>query len=1107
MAGRRRWARASLAFVACAVALAPTTVHSAEDGPDLSDVRLELGDLPSGFRLVPEDQLEEAPGSTSAREVGEALERSLEQAELVKYLVYASESGDEMIDVVVVGPLIPAERVGLSREMADPEAVADDLSPSSSRDVDQSEPRFIDTTGIGEMSVGFAVDSRLTSETATVTNILGVPLTEATTQLVVAVRGDYVVVMVNQRIAGAAGGVDFLAAVRHVDAHLAAALGLAEPGVYRPGGTFSPGVANNIPTIGDISTEPDVVFANLLLAALAVVVLTIAMRFLNTTLVAHEDALEHLLLPARALGRWWSAADDALTRSAGRAAGVVRVGGVLLFYGTLFSFLESGWRPWTASGLFVLVVMTIAFGAVGTTDDMIELRSAHRWNLAAHLSVKPALVLFAVGSVALTKLAGLVPGLMIGTPEAFSLEDEVDERNELRLARVGLVTTAAVGVGAWLIAAPLDGMLDGGGGAAESMVAAIVTLLVLVFAVAVENLFANLLAFPGSEGATLRHHHRAVWWVCMLVVTGLFFHTLINPRGNLAESLESTNVRIVLGTVAGFLGFTAGVRLWFASRDRRAQRVATAVAPARVISAAPVVLAMPAISSVAPPPPPPPLVPPPQPPPPPNVPALARGFEATSFEFAKPARHGNPVFVVKLVVAAVVLFGLAALITVVVLQNNRDVDRFNTAHAAYLAGNCGLAVDEYDILLSNSRLLDTAAVEVQSARERDECTALMAIDRQVEVDPADALARYAAFAEAHPTTPLAGTVSLHVAAMLERADAPAVATEANCARLDSFQGLGVFGPEHLPLVQLWCAETYESAGRDADAYALAVVVLQADTGDDVLAGAKAVALRSPAACTDLDQLTTLSVLDGPPDELAMFLRDCMSTASAAEDMATLAELQIAFLSRLPEHADALVVEAALVGNDAACERLDEVRNDPAIARRADFIPNIMFTCAQSAEYVEDYATAIELYQWFVDHGPADARLVTARDGLARCLIARAQQSGAGELPPPTATGGSGSSIASVVIYNDSPEELRIVLSGPESRIEIMPASPTSSEYDLVGPLSCRTDVPMLELDVPAGDYQVLVESTSGGISPFTGTWNFTSGDAYSSCFFIVTTLL
>ena len=396
-----RRARLCAAAVCLAFVLAPLSVHALAGEPDLSSVQIELADLPSGFRAVPDSDLVEVGGS--AKQVGEALERSLAEASLQQYLVYASDSGDELLELVVVGPLIAPERVGMSREMADSSALADDLMPSFTLYVEQSEPRIIDTAGIGEASVGFTVDSRLTSDLATVTNILGVPWTSATSQFLLALRGEYVVVMMTQHVGSGAAGVDdpgFMglrhvrkrlmafgreahavraAVARHVDAHLAAALGLATPGVYRAGGTFSPSVANNIPTIGDISTEPSVAVANLVLAAVAVIVLTIAMRLLNTTLVRHEDALEQVLRPARALRRWWTAGDSALDQRLGRGASAVRVVGVLLFYGVLFSFLEDGWRPWTTSGLFVLVAMTIAFGLVGTTDEMVELRAAHHW--------------------------------------------------------------------------------------------------------------------------------------------------------------------------------------------------------------------------------------------------------------------------------------------------------------------------------------------------------------------------------------------------------------------------------------------------------------------------------------------------------------------------------------------------------------------------------------------------------------------------------------------------------------------------------------------------------------------------------------------------------
>lgn len=1064
--------RAVAVAVALAAGMLPAAVWAADDTPDLSRVALTTGDLPGGFRIVPEDEL---TSIGSLRELGEGLADSLEEAEFQVFQVASSEDGDELIEIVLIAPLNGIEQSSFAAFLANPDEVLDALPLDIGLDADVTEPEVIDTTGIGDASVAYTVDLEATTASGTIPNAVGYEWSSATWQMVLGVRGSAIFVVQHQQLDEDPADVDFLDLVRLLDGRISEALGMAPPGLYRPGGTFSPGIANNIPTMADISTEPTVVLANLILAAVAVLVLTIAMRMLNTTLVAHEDALERMMRPARALGGWWRAADDSLARRGTRLAGVIRVGGVLLFYGILFSFLEDGWRPWTMSGIFLLLSMTFAFGVVGTTDDMVELRSARRWGKVAQLAVKPALVLLAIGSVVLTKLANLVPGLLIGTPEAFSLEEDVDEETELRLAKVGLGTTAGVALLAWAVATPLDGELDGTSGFLQSCIAGLVTLLVLVFAVAVENLFANLLAFPGSEGAALRRHHRKAWWLSILFVTALFFHTLLNPRGELADSLESTNVRVVMATVAAFLLVTLAIKAWFGRTDGG-------------------------------------VVEPPVAPPPPVAPGAARWAPPAPIgtwsgppplaSKVKPRRRGHKV---KWIVTLIAVLALAALITVVVVQQRRDTDRFDSAHAAYEAGNCALAIEEYDRLLDSSRLVDFAGVEGKAERERAECAELVAADDLADSDPGSALTMYAGFVVGHSDSPLTELVADRVAGLFDSNAADQMATEATCDRLGAFQSLGLISGTDLGQMQVWCTSTYLDAGRDADAYEMAMVVLAGDGPEDLMTEASLLAQRTDAACADVDNFLLHSDVDLSEDSLAPFLQRCMTVMSDPDDADALALLQVVFLSELPFHAEAPAVETALLGNYAACGYMDRLTTDPMLTNREGFVPNVMFTCAQTAEYLGDVGSAVEWYQWFVDNAPFDPRFTTARDGLARCLIKQAEQAGSGELPPPTDTGGSGSSLTEVTIYNDSPAELRIVISGPESRIEVIPASPTSDEYSLVGPLSCRTDVPTLTITVAAGDYRVLVEDISGGVSPFTGTWSLTSGDRFSSCFYIVTT--
>ena len=469
----------------------------------------------------------------------------------------------------------------------------------------------------------------------------------------------------------------------------------------------------------------------------------------------------------------------------------------------------------------------------------------------------------------------------------------------------------------------------------------------------------------------------------------------------------------------------------------------------------------------------------------------------------QPERRHSTVWVVRLVVLIVLILGLVATISTVAVQHSRDRERFDTAHAAYLAGDCEAAVADFDRLLGGTRLFDTAGVENAATTERDECRQILAIDAQSVDDPAGALLAYEAFAVEHPDTLLLDALAAHASDVFIRAGTDEVASESTCDRLDSLQSYGFVPSQSMPAMQVGCAAVYDRAGRPDDAYTSAVAALRSTTDSSLQARAGTIVLANPRACTDLDTTTSLTGLANRPAEHAFFLQQCMDRATAANDLPLLATLQVAYLSQLADDPLAATVEAALIANVAACDQLDAMQADPVVANRAGFLLTITLTCAQTAEFFGDTAAAIERYQWFLDNAPFDPRTATARDGLARSLILRAQQTGAGELPPPTPTGSSGGALTRVVIYNDSPEELRLVVSGPESRIEVIPASPTSGTYSLVGPPSCRTDVPTIELRLTPGDYQVLVEATTGGVRPFTGTWTLGRGDAYESCFFIV----
>ena len=121
---------------------------------------------------------------------------------------------------------------------------------------------------------------------------------------------------------------------------------------YRPTGPLVPTITTNIPTPADISTDPPVVGANLLLAAAAMIAFTIALELLNRTLADAEPFLRRRVGPLSRLDRIRARVDAVLARRAGhgRLADALRVLGIAAFYGLVFALLDPTWQPFSVDG-------------------------------------------------------------------------------------------------------------------------------------------------------------------------------------------------------------------------------------------------------------------------------------------------------------------------------------------------------------------------------------------------------------------------------------------------------------------------------------------------------------------------------------------------------------------------------------------------------------------------------------------------------------------------------------------------------------------------------------------------------------------------------------
>jgi alpha-tubulin suppressor-like RCC1 family protein len=365
---------------------------------------------------------------------------------------------------------------------------------------------------------------------------------------------------------------------------------------FRAAGPLVPEITTYIPTPLDLSPKPSVIGANLFLAALMMLPFAIAAEFFTRTLAENEETLKRRFRPVN----WIVLLQERMARFFGQRIGKTRLGdilkvfGVMIFYGLVFSLLDKTWNPFSLKGLILFGSMTIAYGLVGVADDIIQWRRIRRWGLNAELKIRPTNMLLATLSMATTRMLSLVPGLMFGTPEALDADEkQFDESKQYTLLKISGITFIVIGLLVWLPTIATGLLLKLSlPETISNLLGGLEGFLLVIFAVALENLFVQMLGFPGSFGYSLKRKSRWLWIGLLILVTFVFYHTLINPRGELAAALEEGNVLLFLGIAAAFILFTFGMRLIFRIRNRRSgARTKTAplatTEPAAQLSAAP----------------------------------------------------------------------------------------------------------------------------------------------------------------------------------------------------------------------------------------------------------------------------------------------------------------------------------------------------------------------------------------------------------------------------------------------------------------------------------------------------------------------------------------
>lgn len=329
----------------------------------------------------------------------------------------------------------------------------------------------------------------------------------------------------------------------------------------------------NIPAPQQVVTAPRVVGANAFYAILMALIFGVVSTVLGNMIRDEEPRLRAWL---RALGieRAFDWLGKAFRWTAGKAA--VRRGCltmplvVVIFalYGIIFAFLEEGTLLLSRSGALLAVMMAASSGLVSFGGDIARRIAGRMWHTDSRFRLYPANLGVAVISVGLSRVLNLSPGIAFGTPGGADLDLSEDQavRREGLLSVIEvavLIIIAGLGWGAAgaVLAALAVPVEQHAAGLVATLLTAGQNLGLVVYFVALETLFFELLPLAYGTGQALFRWSKPLWVVMFVPIAFLFNHTLLNPQSGFLDSFTTSNVRFMWVVLLGLVWITGA--LWF----------------------------------------------------------------------------------------------------------------------------------------------------------------------------------------------------------------------------------------------------------------------------------------------------------------------------------------------------------------------------------------------------------------------------------------------------------------------------------------------------------------------------------------------------------------
>jgi len=332
-------------------------------------------------------------------------------------------------------------------------------------------------------------------------------------------------------------------------------------------GEYRPPIVAALPEIEDVPFDAAALGTNAFLALGLVLYLLFESSIFNATIKENSDLLHYH--GARLIGPF-SAGVAALSSkfsNEDRLMTFLRALLVLTLSAFIYSFLDPQFGLNRHTGV-LFVSLLIAVGVVIYVYEGAQVMvSEKRFGLDGMVQFFPAAIIFAMLTVAISRLSDLNPGLILGfVAGAVVLGPRAPNDDEAgQIVYLPMLALMGVSLLAWLLMAPAREWAQDGTFLAASIEAA----LALLFVAGVQGLLFNLIPVTFLDGLKLWRWSKLAWLSIAVPSAFIFFHVIVNRDGTFASASGERSVQMLIAVCVVFWLFTMAVWLFFHLREQR----------------------------------------------------------------------------------------------------------------------------------------------------------------------------------------------------------------------------------------------------------------------------------------------------------------------------------------------------------------------------------------------------------------------------------------------------------------------------------------------------------------------------------------------------------